>query len=113
VAKIFRLILLQSRTIILICIYTKKGDKGSSCCRYSFVNRPGDYHQRANICELGFLLIYRYGWSLGTGNLVTGVFINLILIGLGMTFLGEKVNLINAIGIASCVLGVALISYRP
>jgi len=22
--------------------------------------------------ELGFLLMYRYGWSLGTGNLVTG-----------------------------------------
>lgn len=63
--------------------------------------------------ELGFLLMYRYGWSLGTGNLVTGVFINLVLVGLGMTLLGEKVNLINAIGIASCILGVALISYRP
>ena len=55
--------------------------------------------------ELGFLLMYRYDWSLGTGNLV--------LVGLGMTLLGEKVNLINAIGIASCILGVALISYRP
>lgn len=63
--------------------------------------------------ELGFLLMYRYGWSLGTGNLVTGVFINLVLVGLGMTLLGEKVNLINTIGIASCILGVALISYRP
>ena len=62
--------------------------------------------------ELGFLLMYRYGWSLGTGNLVTGVFINLILIGLGMTLLGEKVNLFNAIGIAFCILGVALISGR-
>jgi uncharacterized membrane protein len=30
-----------------------------------------------------------------------------------MTLLGEKVNLVNAIGIASCILGVALISYRP
>lgn len=28
--------------------------------------------------ELVFLLMYRYGWSLGTGNLVTGVFINLL-----------------------------------
>ena len=63
--------------------------------------------------ELGFLLMYRYGWSLGTGNLVTGVFINLVLVGLGITVLGEKVNLINTIGIASCILGVALISYRP
>lgn len=62
--------------------------------------------------ELGFLLMYRYGWNLGTGNLVTGVFINLILVGLGMTLLGEKVNLVNAIGIAFCILGVALIGYR-
>ena len=63
--------------------------------------------------ELGFLLMYRYGWSLGTGNLVTGVFINLVLVGLGVSMLGEKVNLINAIGMASCILGVVLISYRP
>ena len=63
--------------------------------------------------ELGFLLMYRYGWSLGTGNLVTGVFINLVLVGLGMILLGEKISLINAIGLASCILGVALISYHP
>ncbi len=51
--------------------------------------------------------------SLSTANLVTGVFINLVLVGLGMTLLGEKVNLINTIGIAFCILGVTLISYRP
>ena len=42
------------------------------------------------LIELGFLLMYRYGWSLSTGNLVTGVFVNIILVGLGMTLLGEK-----------------------
>ena len=62
--------------------------------------------------ELGFLLMYRYGWNLSTGNLVTGVFVNLILIGLGVTLLGEKVNFVNAIGFMFCILGVALISYR-
>ena len=62
--------------------------------------------------ELGFLLMYRYGWSLGTGNLVTGVFVNIILVGLSVALLGEKVNLVNAIGVAFCILGVALISYR-
>jgi drug/metabolite transporter (DMT)-like permease len=40
------------------------------------------------------------------------VFINLILVGLGVTLLGEKMNLVNAMGIAFCILGVALISYR-
>jgi len=63
--------------------------------------------------ELGFLMMYRYGWNLSTGNLITGVFINLILVGLGVTLLGEKVSIVNAIGIAFCILGVTLISYRP
>jgi drug/metabolite transporter (DMT)-like permease len=62
--------------------------------------------------ELGFLLMYRYGWNLSTGNLITGVFINLILVGLGVSLLGEKMNIVNSIGIALCILGVALISYR-
>jgi hypothetical protein len=43
--------------------------------------------------ELGFLLTYRYGWNLSTENLVTGVFINLILVGLGVSRLGEKIAL--------------------
>ena len=63
--------------------------------------------------ELGFLLMYRYGWTLSTGNLVTGVFVNIILVVLGVALLGEKVSLVNAIGIVLSILGVALISYRP
>jgi drug/metabolite transporter (DMT)-like permease len=62
--------------------------------------------------ELGFLLMYRYGWSLSTGNLVTGVFVNLILVTLGVTLLGEKLNPVNGIGIAFCILGVALIAFH-
>lgn len=62
--------------------------------------------------ELGFLLMYRYGWNLSTGNLVTGVFINVALVALGLGLLGEKLNVVNLIGIALSILGVALISYR-
>jgi len=42
--------------------------------------------------ELGFLLMYRYGWNLSTGNLITGVFVHIILVVLGITLLGEKVK---------------------
>ena len=63
--------------------------------------------------ELGFLLMYRYGWNLSTGNLVTGVFANIILVVLGVTLLGEKMSFVNAVGIVLSILGVALISYRP
>lgn len=62
--------------------------------------------------ELGFLLMYRYGWPLSTGNLVTGVIINIILVGIGVFLLGEKVSFVNAIGISLCIIGVALISIR-
>jgi drug/metabolite transporter (DMT)-like permease len=63
--------------------------------------------------ELGFLMMYRYGWTLSTGNIITGVVINLILVGLGVTLFGEKISLINASGIMLCILGVALVSYHP
>lgn len=62
--------------------------------------------------EIGFLLMYRYGWNLSTGNVVTGVFINIILVALGGILLREKISVVNAIGIALSILGVALISYR-
>ena len=62
--------------------------------------------------QLGFLLMYRYGWSLSTGNIVTGVFVNVILVGLGAALFGEKLSFSNALGIFFCILGVALISFR-
>jgi drug/metabolite transporter (DMT)-like permease len=62
--------------------------------------------------ELGFLLMYRYGWNLSTGNLVTGVFINVVLVVIGIGLLGEKLNTVNLLGITLSILGVALISYR-
>lgn len=63
------------------------------------------------LIELGFLLMYRSGWNLSTGNLVTGVFINIILVVLGVLLLGEKITLINFIGIGLSLIGVAMISY--
>ena len=64
------------------------------------------------LLELGFLLMYRNGWNLSIGNLVTGVFVNILLVGLGVWLLGEKVNLINGIGMFLSILGVAMISYK-
>ena len=62
--------------------------------------------------ELGFLLMYRYGWNLSTGNVVTGVFVNTILVGIGIAALKEPVSVTNIIGIILSILGVALISIR-
>jgi drug/metabolite transporter (DMT)-like permease len=64
------------------------------------------------LLEVGFLLMYRFGWNLSTGNLVTGVVVNLTLVALGTLLLGEKVNLFNILGIVLSIIGVALISYK-
>jgi len=63
--------------------------------------------------EIGFLWMYRYGWELSTGNLVTGAVVNLTLVVVGLSVLGEKVNAANILGIAVTIIGVALIGYRP
>ncbi len=63
--------------------------------------------------ELGFLLMYRYGWNLTTANITTGVFTNLLLIALGILVIGEKISPINGLGILLSIIGVALIGYKP
>lgn len=62
--------------------------------------------------ELGFLLMYRYGWDLSLGNVVTGVVINIVLMAIGLLFLGEQLGRINIMGIMLCIVGVAMIGYR-
>ena len=64
------------------------------------------------LIELGFLLMYRYGWFLSTGNLITGIAVNLVLVALGVFLLGEHLSLINIIGIFICLLGVVMVGYR-
>jgi drug/metabolite transporter (DMT)-like permease len=64
------------------------------------------------LIELGYLLMYRYGWNLSTGNLITGVIINLVLITIGVMLLGERLSPVNVIGVVLCMLGVVLVGYR-
>lgn len=64
------------------------------------------------LMEMGFLLMYRYNWDLSIGNVVTGVFINLALLFIGVFFLKEGLSTINILGIFCCVVGVSLISLK-
>lgn len=61
--------------------------------------------------ELGFLLMYRSGWRLSTGNVVTGVAINIALMILGMLFLMEKLSLAKVSGVLMCIVGVSMIAF--
>jgi uncharacterized membrane protein len=62
--------------------------------------------------EIGFLLMYRAGWNLSTGNIITGVVINLSLVIIGLLMFNEKLNTINFVGVILCIIGVTLINYR-
>ena len=62
--------------------------------------------------EIGFLLMYRAGWNLSTGNIMTGVVINLSLVNIGLLAFNEKLNTINFVGVILCIIGVTLINYR-
>ncbi|MFC1879504.1 hypothetical protein ACFLZW_06280 [Chloroflexota bacterium] len=62
--------------------------------------------------ELGFLLMYRSGWKLSTGNIVSGVFVNVILVGIGTAALKEPLSITNIIGVLFSIIGVALIGMR-
>ncbi len=62
--------------------------------------------------ELGFLLMYRAGWNLSTGNLMTGVVMNILLIAIGLLVFHERLTLVNYVGIAMCIVGSVLMNYR-
>ena len=62
--------------------------------------------------ELGYILMYRSGWELSSGALVTGVVINVVLVGLGIALFGERVSMVNIIGIILSIVGVAMIGYK-
>ena len=63
--------------------------------------------------DIGFILMYRNGWNISTGNLVTSVFTNFALLMIGALLIGEKATPTNLAGVVICIIGVAMIGYRP
>jgi drug/metabolite transporter (DMT)-like permease len=62
--------------------------------------------------DLGFLLLYRSGFDLSLGQIVTQSAAALLLIGVGVAVFRERLTLANLAGIALCVAGLWLISRR-
>ena len=63
--------------------------------------------------DIGFILMYRNGWNISSGNLVTSVFTNFALLLIGALLIGEKATPTNLAGVVICIIGVAMIGYRP
>jgi drug/metabolite transporter (DMT)-like permease len=62
--------------------------------------------------ELGFLLSYRAGWAISTAALASNIVVALLLIPIGLLVFGERLAWNQALGIAACVVGLALINWR-
>jgi multidrug transporter EmrE-like cation transporter len=62
--------------------------------------------------DLGFLMLYRSGFDVSLGQLVTQSAAALLLLLLGVAFFREKLSPANIGGIVLCVVGLWLISRR-
>ena len=64
------------------------------------------------LLDIGFILMYRNGWNLSTGNLVTSVFTNTALLLIGALLIGDKATPTNLVVMLLCIGGVAMIGYK-
>jgi drug/metabolite transporter (DMT)-like permease len=55
--------------------------------------------------KIGFLLMYRHGWSLSTGYIIA-------LMIIGVLFFREQLTPINLFGLVLCIAGVAMVGYK-
>jgi len=62
--------------------------------------------------DLSFLMLYRSGFELSLGQLVTQSAAALVLLLLGLAFFAEKLSMTNVAGIALCIVGFWLISQK-
>jgi multidrug transporter EmrE-like cation transporter len=60
--------------------------------------------------DLGFLMLYRSGFDVSLGQLITQSAGALLLLLLGVAFFAEKLTLVNVGGILLCVAGLWMIS---
>ena len=62
--------------------------------------------------DVGFLMLYRSGFEVSLGQIVTQSAAALLLLGLGVVLFRERLNLANFAGITLCVIGLWLINRK-
>lgn len=64
------------------------------------------------LIEVGFLWMYRSGWTLATGALTVNVLATLALAVVGVVALGERLHWTTLVGGAICLVGLGVMSMR-
>ena len=62
--------------------------------------------------DLGFILLYRTGFEVSLGALVTQTAAAMLLVGIGLLVFREKLDLSHGIGIVLCLAGLWLVNRR-
>jgi drug/metabolite transporter (DMT)-like permease len=62
--------------------------------------------------DLGFILLYRSGFEVSLGALVTQTAAAMLLVGIGVLVFREKLSFSHGLGIALCLLGLWLVNRR-
>ncbi len=62
--------------------------------------------------DLGFILLYRSGFEVSLGALVTQTAAAMLLVGIGLLVFREKLSLANGLGVALCLAGLWLVNRR-
>ena len=60
--------------------------------------------------ELGFIYLYKAGWPVSTGQLVTSAVLAVVLIFVGLFLYRESITLSKGLGIAICMVGLFFIN---
>ena len=61
--------------------------------------------------EVGYVFVYRAGWSVSTASVVANIGLACVLIGVGYFLYKENVSLSQILGIFACMIGLILINF--
>ena len=62
------------------------------------------------LLDLGFLMLYRAGFDISLGQLITQSVAALVLVAVGVAFFQERLTAVNLGGIALCIVGLWMIN---
>lgn len=62
--------------------------------------------------EVGFLLVYRSGWNIGIAAVLVNVVASLLLVPLALFVFGQRLTLVNMVGILVCLAGLVMLNWK-
>lgn len=98
-------------TFILFFITHKSGVSGL-LTEYSKVNITSFLVGAAVVgIDLGNRYMYKLGWNINSGYVVTSISVSIVLMFVGLLFFGEAITSSKAVGIVFCIIGILFINH--